>query len=99
MIRRRRNQQAEKNYLEPLSYLSLLHFGVESRSKISRLLTIVLMTAVVTNIHFKVQEVVLCCAAIAWYSLAKDWQLFSFLSKCFLATFLGVVAVFEELFL
>jgi hypothetical protein len=57
------------------------------------------MTAVVTNVHSKVQEVVLCCAAIALHSLAKYWQLFSFLLKCFLATLLGVVAVFDELFL
>jgi hypothetical protein len=53
----------------------------------------------VTNIHSKVQEVVLCCAAIAWHSLAKDWKLSSFLLKCFSATLLGVVAVFDELFL
>jgi hypothetical protein len=57
------------------------------------------MTAVVTNIHSKVQEVVLCCAAIAWHSLEKDWQLFSFLLNCFLAALLGVVAVFDDLFL
>jgi hypothetical protein len=57
------------------------------------------MAAVETNIQSKVQEVVLYCAAIAWHSLAKHRQLFSFLLKCFLATLLGVVAVFDELFL
>jgi hypothetical protein len=57
------------------------------------------MTAVATNIRSKVQEVVLCCASIAWHSLAKDRQLFYFLLKCFLATLLGVVAVFDEVFL
>jgi hypothetical protein len=57
------------------------------------------MTAAVTNMRSKVQEVVLCCASIAWHSLAKDRQRFNFLLKCFLATLLGVVAVFDELFL
>jgi hypothetical protein len=46
------------------------------------------MTAVVTNIHSKVQEVVVCCAAIAWHPLQKIGN-FSFSFEVFFGNPLG----------